>query len=698
VTDLSRQILATYAFFEQSRQSSNSPQDSLLPFILPYISGRGDTLFTPDELATRIAHLFGEDAAKPIAQSMTDSLSRGGYIKRDPSIKDEIVYFYTPLVNEIPVDVSVSTAQRDLEEIMTALDDYMSATHFVTPIELNKSDLRAQFVDWATTLEISDLTPKRRSSLKPPAATKEQGHLELLFSAFVKWASRERHSVLDKVARFTELGLVIDLLSELRVPTRKLRQVSLAAILDSRLLLELLGLYGKASQASIERLLELCKKYGVTILTLSHLVDEVREISYNAINFPEPAPLDSVNEAMRMHPEVRELVKGVYAGPDTLIRRNKKANIAIVKYTHLHEHSAEQYFTDKDIRRFADALPYDKSKPNMALRDAWSLAYAVRRQNGAHTSNLYDSKCVILTRSPRFVSTARKFLREECGYPGYAVAPVVELRHFSTMFMLSYGVDVTRPVIRSELLAECDRVLSVSPDLTRKIRSVMSKWEGVPHDKIEAALEDPVLLSELAVATSNDPTAVTASNGAAIFEIFRTAGQKDAELRYREEERKRNEAHGEELERARADSNEKQKQIDSLSVKVFEQSERAVQLESLLESQSESNADVIVSQIIGRVDFYWRGVTIVVAVICLLLMLDMIFHFTEETSRLMRVLAGVLGLVVAYHTLIAFVPKWGPERARSWLIDRAAAKRLSWYSQSDVRDRVLSKLRQRHGE
>ena len=695
MTTLSRQILATYAFFEQSRQASTTPQDSLLPFILPYVSGQGATLFTPRELATEIAHLFGADAAGPIAESMLDPLLRSGYIKRDPTIKTEVVYFYTQQANEIPVDASVSTAQRDLDEIMLALNDYMSVTHFVIPVVSDDAGLRTKFIDWATTLEISNLKPGNTSNSATPVLSKEQGQLDLLFSAFVKWASRDRASVLDKVARFTELGLVIDLLSELKVPTRKLRQVSLAAILDSRLLLELLGLYGKASQRSIERLLELCKKYGVTILTLSHLVDEIREIAYNVTNFPDPAPLDSVNEAMRMHPEVRELVKSVSAAPDTLIRRNKTASISINKYTQLHDHNAEQYFTEKDIKKFADTLPYDKSKPTMALRDAWSLAYAVRRQNGAHTSNLYESKCVILTRSPRFVTTARKFLREECGYPSYAVAPVMELRHFSTMFMLSYGVDAARPVIRSELIAECDRVLSVSPDLPRRIRQVMSKWEGVPHDKIEAALEDPVLLSELAVATSNDPTAITASNGTAIFEIFRSAGRKDAEMRHLEEERKLKDTHQEELRQIRLDGDEKQSKIDNLTMKVFEQSNISTQLENLLESQSESNAEVIVSQIIDRVDIYWRAVTVAVALICLLLMLDMIFHFTEETSRSMKVISGVLGLAVAYHTFIAVAPQWAPEQVRSWLINRVAEKRLSWYSQSDLRERVLAKLRKR---
>jgi hypothetical protein len=701
VNPVSRQILATYAFFEQSKDSAGSTSQSLVPFILPYIAGKGGTAFTSEELSVPLSAVFGSEAAKPIADSMLDPLIAAGYLKRDASIKSDAVYFYTDLANAIPIDASISTAEHDLDDIIVVLRDYISLTSFIEPLAFQTSDLRTYFVDWVTTLELSELRQSENdTSFSNTFTTKETDQLVLLFSSFVRWAAKENNVIFNKISRFTELGLMIDLLSELRVPTRKIKNVSLTVVLDSRLLLELLGLYGTLSQNSIKRLLELCRKYGVSVATLVHLVDEVREITYNAINNPELAGTDSVNDAMRMHPEVKKIIRSVHAAPDALIR---KEGITIFPYKQLHDRNAENFFTTSDVEKFAKALPYDKSKPNMARRDAWSLAYAVRRQNGAHTSIVYESKCVIVTRSPRFVSTARDFLQRDCGYPKYAVIPVIEFRHFSTMFMLAFGLDATRPVVRSELVAVCDRVIRVSPALTQRIRSIMSQWKQVPSDQIEAALEDPILLSELALATSNDPSSVTVSNGKAIYEIFRSAGARDAEMRHLEEERMLKEQHERELQTLRNESEQKQWEVDGLKLELFNQSEQLARINASIETRTESDANIAFYEIIGRVKIYWRGVIILIATLCLLLMLDTIFHFTDLTSFteksttgsiVAKILAGILGLLVAYHTLIMVVPRFGPERFRVWLTNKVAERRLSRYSDNEIRDRVRLRLAQ----
>jgi hypothetical protein len=686
VSSISRQVLACYAFFEQGKQSAAPPQDSLLPCILPAIAGKGLTGFSSNELANDLVPLFGPDAAIPIAESMQDPLIENKYLERDRSVKDSVVYLYTQKANEIPVESSISTAERDLDDITVALFDYISLTPLMPAIQISNGQFRDHFIDWVTKIELSELSdPADLVS----ANTSSNDRLRLLFAAFVNWTSRERPLVFEKIARLAELGLVMDLLSELRVPTRRIKNVALAVVLDTRLLLELIGLYGEASQNAIKRLVELCKKYSVSVVTLAHLVDEVREISYNASKDSDRIFPDSVKAAMQLHPRVKELVKQAAAGPDALIRAHQ---ITIFPFKHLHDHTAEQYFTETDIKRFAEALQYDPSKPNMAKRDAWSLAYAVRRQNGAHTSNLYESKCVILTRSPRFVITARNFLRTECEYPSYAVAPVMELRHFSTMFMLSYGVDIGRPIIRSQLVAVCDRIICFSPTLLSKIKQVMSRWEKIPHDQIEAALENPIVLSELAVATANDPSTITASNGKEIYNIMYRAGQKDAELRHLEAERKIIDSHNAELEREIKNAEEKQKLVDDLNMKVVERSEDADRLTKLLEIQASSTAESIYTQIIDRINIYWRLVTAVTALICLALMLDMVFRFTEQTSLYLRALSWVLGAAVAYHTLIAVKPSLGPESFRGWLIKRVAAKQLARYSQ-EIRDRVAAKLK-----
>jgi hypothetical protein len=143
--------------------------------------------------------------------------------------------------------------------------------------------------------------------------------------------------------------------------------------------------------------------------------------------------------------------------------------------------------------------------------------------------------------------------------------------------------------------------------------------------------------------------------------------------------------------------------VDGLKLELFNQSEQLARINASIETRTESDANIVFHEIIGRVKIYWRGVIILIATLCLLLMLDTIFHFTDLTSftekstigsTVAKILAGILGLLVAYHTLIMVVPRFGPERFRVWLTNKVAERRLLRYSDKELRDRVRLRLAQ----
>jgi hypothetical protein len=577
--------------------------------------------------------------------------------------------------------------------------DYVSASRPLKPIDESPNVLREKFVDWITTIDtvaLSDssaMVPAKRNATKATDGTDNiSDQLAILFPSFVSWLSRERESIFQKVLTLNELGLVIDLVSEIRVPTtRSKKKISLIAILDSRIILELLGLYGSASRDSIKRLLEMCKTYGVTVITLVHLVDEIKEITYNVIQSPGSPFPGSVNEAIQLHPEIREIAKRVQANPDHHIRA---AGVNIVPYTQIHEKSAEQFFTDKNIREFIDLLPYDKTKFNMAKRDAWSVAYAVRRQNGSHSSLVYDSKCVILTRSPLFISTARKYLRSDAvGYPGYAVIPIMELRHFSTMFMMSFGSELTRKVIRSELVASCDRVVHASPDLTKRIRSVLGRIQSLSEGQLNAALADPTTLAEFALVTGNDPSVVTADNSAALLEVMRTAAKKDEELRHLDTERQLQEEYEAKLLSEKKRSDDKDQLIEQLTIDNKKRDEEGLAASVRLSSQMELSADLVAKRVRDEVKLYWFGVVLIAGILAVGLAADSIFHFTKLASSIQIVVSLVLGCAAFYLAIIPFIPRLAPDRLRMFFTRRVAARELAHWAQAELKEKVLLRLK-----
>lgn len=695
-----RQTLARYAFFEQARQSSNysGVTDALLPLVLPSISGKANTIFSANTLSKELAPLFGTDLVINIAESMVEPLARAGYLKQIHSEEDGFVYKYTEKCNFIPISSSFSDAERDLASITAALVDYIAASRPLKPIQDSPNELREKFIDWITTIDtvaLSDSSARLPENAGPTKAARAADNisdqLAILFPSFVSWLSREREGTFQKILTLNELGLVIDLVSEIRLPTARSKKVNLIAVLDSRILLELLGLYGTASRESAVRLLEMCKTYGVSVITLVHLVDEVKEITHNVVQSPGYPYPGSVNEAIQLHPEIREIAKRVQASPDYHVRA---AGVTIVPYTQLHEKRAEQFFTEKNIREFTELLPYDKTKVNMAKRDAWSLAYAVRRQNGSHSSQVYESKCIILTRSPLFITTARKYLRSDAvGYPGYAVIPIMELRHFSTMFMMSFGSEVTKKVLRSELVASCDRVVHASPDLTRRIRSVLGKMQSLPEEQLNAALADPTTLAEFALVTANDPSVVTTDNSAALLEVIRTAAKKDEELRHLDSERRLQDEYEAKLLSEKKRSDDKDQLIKQLEIDNRKRDEEGLATANQLDFQMELSADLVAKRVTDEVNVYWFGIIFVALVLAVSLATDSILHFTKLTTWIQIVVSVALACLAFYSVILPFIPRLGPDRLRSFLTRRVARRELARLQHDGIRAKVLMRLK-----
>lgn len=696
--EVTRQTLARYAFFEQARQTSNHPEDALLPLILPSLAGRGHTVFSAQELAEALEPLLGKGLVLSLAESLVDPLVRHGYLHREASLEGGAIYTYTARVNELPVAESISRAETELSEILSAFDLYLEASRTIAPLQFTPERVRELFVDWATTVEsqeVLDVGTLAQSefsgNIRRADAVPE--NLRLLFSAFVSWLARERPTLFDKVLTFAELGLVIDLVSEIRLPTKKVRQVNLTVILDSRILLELLGLYGPSSQATAQRLVALCRKHGIAVATLVHLVDEVREICFNVLNSPTEYFPGSVNEAIRLHPEILEILRRVFQNPDVHLKRE---GVQIYPYTQTPNINAERFFTDQDIRRFADNLPYDRSKANMAKRDAWSLAHAVRRQNGVHSSNVYEARCIVLTRSHVFAASAKRFLQtDQMGYPSYAVVPVMELRHFSTMFMLSFGNELTRSVIRSELVASCDRIIRMSPDLTRRIRAVLGKIEGLEPAQLEAALEDPTVLTAFTVATGNDPSIVTAQNSAALLEVMRTAAAKDEELRHKSAERALVAQHEQALQLERVAVEAKAAEVEELKRVARAQQVEAARLQDEMTEQLDISAKLLARRVERQVNFYWGMLLILLFSCAAGAFIDMLYDFTSLSSPIQLIAGLAIGASALFLTLGSVLPAFSVVNLRPRLVAWTASRQLGADTPDDLRKRVLERLETR---
>jgi hypothetical protein len=694
-----RQALAAYAFFEDARESYQYTEDALVPLVLPAIAGKGGELFSPVELARTLEPLFGPELVLPFADSMLDALVRNGYITSAIADDSSAIYVYTEKADSIPLAASVDKAERDLSEVIEVLKTYILVTRPLKPVPTDNHELTSKFVDWVTTIEapFSDLAsgkgPKDTLASGGSVDTQNNSHLHLIFSGFLSWSARERQDVFEKAARFAELGLVIDLVSEIRLPSRKTRRVDLTVVLDSGILLDLSGSAGPLAQRTALRLIELCKEHKIAVVTLSHLVDEAREICYNVLNSEDPYHRGSVNEAMRKYPSVRNIVSKLEKAPDAVIRG---FGVTILPWTQVHDSRATRSFTVDDIDKFAKALPYDKGKPRMAQRDAWSLAYVARRQDGHFSSNLYDSKSALVTMSRPFASTARRFLREEKRYPNYAIIPIVELRHFATIFMLAFGSDATRKVIRAELVSTCDRIARASPGITARIAQVLKRLGKLTEEQIDAALADPNTVAEFAIVTGNDGSVVTQQHASALLDVVTNAATKDAELRNQANEARLAEAYGakiaeahnriETAEAAAVDARRNAEEIKAYADQMRADAEKSRHDAAL---QIDIAAHIIVSGVKNSTRLLWGFLVAVAGVAGFLIFID---ARKDMSGWPWFVFSALLGSIAVYALVVVFKPEAAPHRLRAWLLRMIAERRLQhvsdWRMQEVVRAEI----------
>lgn len=660
-----RQALAAYAFFEDARETYQYTEDALVPLVLPAIAGKGGELFSPVELARSLEPLFGSELVGPFADSMLDALARNGYVKAAIATDSSAIYVYTEKVDSIPLAASVDKAERDLSKVINVLRTYISVTKPLKPIPEDKSELTSLFVDWVTTIEtpFSDIAAERDSKDGATTAGEQRdsqnnNHIHLIFSGFLSWSSRERPDVFDKIARFAELGLVIDLVSEIRLPSRKSRRVDLTVVLDSGILLDLAGTTGPLTQRTALRLIELCKEHRIGVVTLGHLVEEACEVCFTVLDRDDPYHRGTVNEAVRKYPDVRNIVSKFAKAPDAVVRG---FGVNIVPWTQTHDSRAAKSFTIDDIEKFTKALPYDKTKPRMAQRDAWSLAHVARRQDGHFSSNLYDSKSALVTMSRPFAATARRFLKEVKSYPNYAISPIVELRHFATIFMLAFGSDATRKVIRAELVSTCDRIARASPGITTRIANVLKRLGKLSEAQIEAALADPNTVAEFAIVTGNDGAVITQQHASALLDVVTNAAIKDAELRSKADQDKLTEAF--EVQIANADdrakaaeaaAEEAKRTAEETKAYADQMREEAESSRQEADERTELAAEIILSGIKNRTRRLWSVLVAVAGIAGFLIFID---ARKELSGWPWFLLSAVLGIIAVYALVVVFSPR-----------------------------------------
>ncbi len=653
----SRQTLASYAFFDNARRSGNPPQHALVPLALPFLNGKAGEQFKPDVLASSLQQMFGPNFTAYSVEGLSKGLLDEGYIRSEDAHKDGAIFLYTDKVNDLNVEKSVSDAEADIDLILVEFHDYLYATTPIVKLTYTDDQWRDMFISWATTLDVSDkqglqswidgfIAGEKKLSVNLDGNMDVEEkffgidrHLLVIFASFAKWLDANRADLFAKLATLAEIGFLIDLVSELREPVRgRPTKITLSVVLDGPVILDVLGLMGAGRKAAAVAMLKLCGKNSIPIIALHHSVEEARDIVRAVINKAAPARHGLVADTLKQDRLAERRAMKFLATPDQEI---KAAGIQIINSDVTTSHTATERFSDTVIQDLAARLPYqDGYVGNRRTRDAKSVGFVMRRRNGHYTSDMFDSRYVMLTRSVALSKGAESYIKRNISdVPNYAVPPVLEVRHFSTMFLLAFGTSDGEEISRGELLSSCERVMKTSPKLMKKVRETVEQLSLFTKEELDAVMMDPVALFEVTTVTGNDPEVVSVDTAEALVRVIHEAAAKNERIQHQKELRNRTKLHNHTVAGLK-----QEREAAKLTAATTNMALQKNQLEA------DATARVLINDAYAEARILW-GVVIGVVLVLSVLAVANLFLDTQNLPLAIRIAFVAAALILACYTL-----------------------------------------------
>lgn len=219
-------------------------------------------------------------------------------------------------------------------------------------------------------------------------------------------------------------------------------------VLDTTLLMRLLGTSGKLLQEATSELVNDIQALRGTVYYFSHTYEETVE------------SLEGLSHRMASRSEInRETAQAVYAGEisaaqvQMLVREADKrlGGLGITQYPHAYDTTQNEDQIDEQA--FAKRIGGTRFQEYRIRweRDAMSLALVVRMRHGEQVRQLRDAKIVFVTHNGSLVKAAREFV----GASAFEVPPMLTTDQISVLSWLERGGVVSDAQLSAKLASAC---------------------------------------------------------------------------------------------------------------------------------------------------------------------------------------------------------------------------------------------------
>lgn len=366
-----------------------------------------------------------------------------------------------------------------------------------------------------------------------------------LSARFVNYLFENDSKHIPFLIELSEVGFVTEVVRDFQRPSSSVEKTDLAIYLDAPLAMDFIGLSGKPQQVSVSQLLDQIRSAGGSIRIFRESVDELQTSLHAVLKRSPSERTGPTADAMRRREVLEQFVRQVSNQPDKFL---KLSGVDILD-ENIDMYPNQHKFFTKDSYEYLYSQIHWVKEDAARHHDASIATLAFRKRSGVKSSDIFQSKHIVVTRNPGFPRLARRIAIEQHHIAKNHVGPVIHTRQLATAVWLRMGMAERKEIPRSYILSACRRVLTLRRNIVEKVNHFKDNLSEDQAEQLEILMTSDRSAQVLMDKTLGSAKIIDSTNIEVLLEELKKAQiadyakERDAELEAVAGEAKRREQH-----------------------------------------------------------------------------------------------------------------------------------------------------------
>lgn len=646
LSTLTRQALRVYSALSELGGGQGDVLDALIPFFDPVLSAFDNKIFDHRLFATGVHRLYGWRFTGDIAEKFIPRLERKGILRKINQSGRDAAYIVRYQSQASGNETGITLI---FEEIIDLFERFPVLVSDLLSYHKNRDDLKDILIRFLVSMDSQGqgaYSPEF-GYLEPSGEAQsileklEEGGRPLdpndryICARFVRYLLRKHPKYTEHLVRLASIALLTEVVEDFIKPTTSEAKTSLTIIIDAPLALDYLGCSGHAHKEDISAILDSLRAIGARLIVFPITCLEMQRNLRGMLTLEPSLRHGYTHNALIKKETSIEYVRAVANNPEAALER---LGITIRQISLNDNPYLHKYFTSEQYEDFLASVSWVEQL-NAREHDATAAALTIRLREGRSAIDIFSNRYVMVTRNNAFVRHTRKYCLQSRIILEGQESPIVHQRELATIAWLRTGLGQNDAIPRGHLIASCDRVLQLRPEVRRALADQLKKVTSSRIDEFNLLMLDSRSVQKLTDETFNNENVVSAENAERLLDVIREATADEVREKYEDQIAS---------DRAAAAAKISQHQIES--EKAQEELAKAEKAAQLFESRSEKQLNGLVdniNKIANSVDFIARSVMIF---ICILAVYQYITGYLTDLT-IWKVIISLVSLFSLYNLI-----------------------------------------------